>query len=116
MPSAPAETASDVDPAAVTPRDGAGAIFVARAKVLRDMGCIYDILLDGQYVAALRRGEQVTLYADPGPRIVGVSIRSTKGCESADASVPIQVVANATTEIRVSATVSYDLKLEATTR
>jgi hypothetical protein len=116
IPQAPPQTASDVDPAAATPRDGAGAIFVARTKVLHDMGCIYDILIDGRNVAALRRGEQVTLYADPGPRIVGVSIRSTKGCEPADAFVPVQVVAHATTEIRVSATVSYDLKIEATTR
>ena len=116
IPRAPPETAADVDPAAVTPRDGAGAIFVARTKVLHDMDCIYDILIDGQNVAALRRGEQVTLYADPGPRIVGVSIRSAKGCEPANAFVPLKVVAHATTEIRVSATFSYDLKIEATTR
>jgi hypothetical protein len=116
IPKAPPQTASDVDPAAATPRDGAGAIFVVRTKVLHDMGCIYDVLIDGQNVAALRRGEQVTLYADPGQRIVGVSIRSAKGCEPADAYVPVQVVAHSTTEIRVSATVAYDLKIEATTR
>lgn len=109
-------TAEDVVAAAVTPREGAGVIYVARVKVLHDLGCVYDIQLDGQNVAALRRGEQVTLYADPGRRLVGVSIRDTKGCEPALAHVPVEVVAHATTQILVSATNSYDLKIEATTR
>lgn len=109
-------TAEDVVAAAVTPREGAGAIHVTRTKVLHDMSCVYDIQLDGQNVAALRRGEHVTLYADPGRRLVGVSVRDSKGCEPTLAHVPVEVIAHTTTEIRVGATASYDLKIEATTR
>jgi hypothetical protein len=109
----PATTITDT--AAVTPRDGAGAIVVTRQKQLRDMGCTYDISLDDRLVAELRAGEQVTLYADPGQRIVGVSIRRDDRCEPAIARVPLQVVASATTRIRVRAGASYDLKIEATT-
>ena len=101
--------------AAVTPRDGAGAIVVARGMVLWDLGCTYDISLDGQAVAGLRTGEQVTIYADPGLRIVGVSIRSEGNCDPALAQVPVTVVPSATTKIRVVADAAYDLKIEATT-
>jgi hypothetical protein len=101
--------------AAVTTRDGAGVIVVTRDKQLRDMGCTYDISLDGQLVAGLRNGEQVTLYADPGEQIVGVSIRRHGTCNPAIAQVPVQVVASATTKIRVRADAYYDLRIEATT-
>jgi hypothetical protein len=115
-PSAPPKFASEVvNAAAVTPRDGAGAIFVTRDKQLRDTRCTYDISLDGQLVAGLRSGEQVTIYADPGRRIVGVSIRGEASCDPALAQVPVQVVASATTKIRVWADHSYDLRIEATT-
>ncbi|MCE3286379.1 MAG: hypothetical protein K0R70_2635, partial [Steroidobacteraceae bacterium] len=60
-------------------------------------------------------GEQVTIYADPGARTLGVSIRDEGSCDAALAHVPLQVVASATTTIRVRADLSYDLKVEATT-
>jgi hypothetical protein len=115
-PKGPPKTASEVMNAAVlTPRDGAGAIVVIRDTFLRDLGCTYEVSLDGQLVAGLRNGEQVTVYANPGPRALGVSIRPTDDCEPAAAQVPVNVVASATTKIRVSGSVRYDLKLEATT-
>jgi hypothetical protein len=114
--SGPPKPTSDVtNSAAVTPRDGAGAIVITRDAQFRDMKCIYDILLDGQRVAGLRIGEKVTLYADPGQRIVGVSIRRENKCDPAVAQFSVQVVASATTNVRVSTDVSYDLKIEATT-
>ena len=114
--SGPPKPTSDVaNSAIVTPRDGAGAIVITRDAQLRDMKCTYDILLDGQHVAGLHTGEKVTLYADPGQRIVGVSIRREKKCEPAIAQFLVQVVASATTNVRVSTDMSYDLKIEATT-
>jgi hypothetical protein len=115
-PDGPPKPASEVmNSTAITPRDGAGAIFVVRDEVLRDMDCTYEISLDGQVVAGLRSGEQVTIYANPGGRALGVSIRPEKSCEPAVAQIPVQVVASATTKIRVKATARYDLRLEATT-
>lgn len=98
--------------AVVTPRDGAGAIVITRRKTLLGDGCTYDVALDDQQVAGLRAGEQVTLYADPGTRIVGVSIRDEGSCDSANAQVSLQVVANAKNEIRVGPDTYYDLKVE----
>ena len=60
-------------------------------------------------MAGLRNGEQVTLYADPGGRSVVVSIRPEDSCDPVVAEVPVQVVASATTKIRIVADVSYDL-------
>ena len=116
-PKASPKPASEVvNTAALTPRDGAGAIIVARDKSrIWRKGCIYDISLDGNLMAGLRNEEQVTLYADPGGRTLGVSIRPEGTCEPAFAQVPVQVVASATTKIRIVADVSFDLRVESTT-
>ena len=119
----PVPYGSEVKPAsnvvneeAVTPRDGAGAIIVTRDWQLRDMGCIYDIVIDESRVAELRPGEQVTVYPDPGQRMLGISIRPTqKSCGAAVAQVPLNVVASATTKVRVRADGYHQLRVEATT-
>ena len=101
--------------AALTPREGAGVIVVRRDKtILWRKRCIYDIAVDGQRLAGLRNGQQVTLYADPGPRLLEVSIRPDDDCKPAVAQVPVRVVASATTTIRIAADVSYDLRVEST--
>jgi hypothetical protein len=106
-------TASAVmNDAAVTPRDGAGAIVVARDKGWSGRGCTYDVALDDQTVAGLRSGEQVTLYADPGERIVAISVRGEGKCDPAVAQFAVDVVPHATKKVRVGANASYDLKVE----
>jgi hypothetical protein len=102
---------------ALVPRQGAGAIVVRRDKTrFWRKGCIYDVALDGRSVAGLRNGEQVTFYADPGGRVVAVSIRPEENkCDAIVAEVPVRVVASATTSIRIVADVSYDLHVESTT-
>ena len=116
-PNKSARPASEVmDRDALAPRDGAGAIVVLRDKTrFWRKRCIYDITLDGQPVAGLRNGEQVTLYADPGGRVLAVSIRPEEKCDAVTAQVPVNVVASATTRIRVVADVSYALHVESTT-
>jgi hypothetical protein len=115
-PKAPPKQASEImNAAAIEPHNGAGVIIVNRDKALRRMGCTYDIALDGQVVAGLRNGEHVTIYADPGQRIVAVSIRPENSCDPALAEVPVQVVANATTTMRVVSDIAYDLRIELTT-
>ena len=100
----------------LAPREGGGRHCGPQGQdqVLRKR-CIYDISLDGQPVAGLRNGEQVTLYADPGGRVVAVSIRPDETCDTVIAQVPVKVVASTTTRIRVVADVSYDLHVESTT-
>lgn len=115
-PEGPPRPASEVvNSAALEPREGTGAIVVTRDPSLRRTKCTYEIALDGQVLAGLRTGEHVTLYADPGPRTLSVSIRPNDGCEPALAEVPLEVVASATTTIRIVADVAYDLRIEATT-
>lgn len=114
-PSGKPTTAATVAEAAVTPREGAGAIVVARDRQLRHGGCSYEVALDGAPVATLRPGEQVTLYADPGKRLVEISAGREQGCDAAVAQLPIDVVASATTQVRVRSDARYDLKVEATT-
>lgn len=111
-----AKPAVDVtNAAAVTPRDGAGAIVITRGKGLAGMQCTYDISLDDQHVAGLRSGERVTLYADPGERIVGVSIRREGSCNSATEQVAVQVATHVTTKVRLKANASYDLIIDLNT-
>lgn len=105
-----------VNPEAVTPREGAGAIVVTREWQLRDMDCIYDVVIDNDRVAELRTGEEVTVYPDPGKRVLGIMVRpEDDDCEAAIAQVPLQVVAYATTRVRVRAEGYYRLRIEATT-
>lgn len=114
---------SDVKPAsnvvnaeAVKPREGAGAITVTRDWQFRDMGCIYDVVIDNDRVAELRTGEEVTVYPDPGKRVLGIMVRPTDDdCEEAVAQVPLEVVAYARTRVRVRADGYYKLRVEATT-
>ncbi len=115
-PKGPPKPASEVvKSAALEPRDGAGAIDITRVHSLLRMGCTYEIALDGERLAGLRNGEHVTIYADPGARTLSVSIRPEERCKFAIAEVPVQVVAQATTTIRIVADAWYDLKIEATT-
>ena len=109
---APKPAAEVVDAAAVTPRDGAGAIVVTRRKSWLGTVCTYDVTLDDQLVAGLRPGEQVTIYADPGQRVVGISIRDQEACDRASADVPVEVVAHSTKTIELGSDLRYDLKVE----
>ncbi len=105
--------ASEVmDAAAVTPREGAGVIVVTRDRRLLVKDCAFDISVDGELVAGLRTGEQVTIYADPGDRIVGVSIGRAGACDPATAEVAVHVVANSTKKVRVRSDGYYDLIIE----
>jgi hypothetical protein len=104
-----------MDPTAVTPRDGAGAIVITSRMVWLGRRCTYDIALDDRLVAGLRPYEHLTIYADPGQRVLAVSIRDEPGCDPAHAQIPLDVVAHATTKIRVGADGTYDLKVEVNT-
>jgi hypothetical protein len=111
----PKPTQDVMDPVAVTPRDGAGAIVITRAQVWIGKRCTFDVALDDRLVAGLRPGEKLTIYAEPGQRVVDVSIRDEAGCDPAHAQVPLDVVAHATKKIRAGAGGNYDLKLEVNT-
>jgi hypothetical protein len=95
----------------VKPRDGAGAILITRPSAWLDMRCTYDIVLDDKHVAGLRNGEQLAIYADPGERVLGISIRDEGGCEPASTQVPLKVIASATNRVRIESDVRYDLKV-----
>lgn len=111
----PQPTQDVMDPAAVTPRDGAGAIVITRPKVWLGKRCTFDVAVDDQLVAGLRPGQKLTIYADPGQRVIDVSIRDEEGCDPAHGRFPLDVVAHATKKIRVGADGSYDLKVEVNT-
>ncbi len=102
---------SILDGSAVIPRPGAGAIVVTRDKGLAALACTFDVAIDGKAVAGLRAGEQVTLYADTGERILGVSVREGY-CGKGLAQIAVQVVENATKKVRVGVDASLDIRLE----
>lgn len=108
----PKPTQDVMNDAAVTPRDGAGAIVITRKKVWLGKRCTYDIAVDDQHVAGLRPGEQVTIYADPGERVIDFSIRDEDDCDPANAQVSLDVVAHTTNKIKVGSDRYYDLKVE----
>lgn len=98
---------------AVTPRYGAGAIVVtSKEKGWFTEGCTFDVALDDQFVAGLRPGEQVVLFADPGQRVISFSVRDEASCDPANAQVAVQIVAHTTQKIQLGSTTRYDLKVE----
>lgn len=102
-----------VNERAVTPRDGTGAIIVSsKENSLFTEGCTLDVALDDQLVAGLRPGEQVVLFADPGQRIISVSVRDEASCDPASAQVAVEVVAHTTQKIQLGSSARYDLKVE----
>lgn len=111
------EVASQImDERAVTPRDGTGAVIVTSdLKSWMAPGCTFDIALDDQLVAALRPGEQVVLFTEPGQRIIGFSVRDEASCAPAGAQVALEIVAHTTQKIHVGSDRNYDLKIEADT-
>jgi hypothetical protein len=104
-----------IDTAAVTPRDGAGVILVTRPRAWRGRHCTFDVVLDDQPVAGLRSGEKLAIYADPGRRVIDVSVRDDAGCDPAYARLPLDVVSHATSTVRVGSDSRYDLKLDVNT-
>lgn len=102
-----------MDEHAVTPRYGTGAVVVAsEEKFWFASGCTVDVALDDRLVAALRPGEKVVLFAEPGQRIIGFSTRDDESCDPASAQVAMEVVAHTTQKIQVGSDSHYDLKLE----
>jgi len=63
----PKPTQDVMDPAAVTPRDGAGVILITSRKVQIGKRCTYDVSLDAAS-GGTASDEQLTIYADPGQR------------------------------------------------
>ncbi len=101
-PRAPRPPAEVMNEAAVTPRYGAGAITVsAEDRRWFARGCMLDVLLDGQPVAGLRPGQQVTLYAEPGRRVLSFNVRDEGSCEPGTASVAMQSVEHSTQQVRL---------------
>lgn len=111
----PKPTQDVMDPASITPRDGAGVIVITSRKVRLGKRCAYDVALDDRLVAGLRPDEQLTIYADPGQRVLAVSMRDEPGCDPVHAQVPLDVVPHATTKVLVGAGGTYDLKVEVNT-
>ena len=98
---------------AVTPRQGAGAIIVTSSeKGLFAEGCTFDVALDDELVAGLRPGEQVVLFADPGQRVISLSVRDEASCDPASAELAVKVVAHTTQKIELGSGPRHDLKVE----
>ena len=111
-----AKPAKDViDAAALVPRDGAGAIVITRKRTWGGTGCTFDVALDNRSIAGLRPGEQLTMYADPGARVVAIAVRDEAGCEPAHARIPLDVIGHTTSRMKVGAEGRYELKVEVDT-
>ena len=105
-----------MDERAVTPRFGTGAVVVTSdKKSWFAPGCTFDVAVDDELVAALRPGEQVVVFADPGQRTIGFSVRDEASCNPAGARVALEVVAHTTQRLTVGSDTNYDLKVAADT-
>lgn len=105
-----------MDKRAVTPRHGTGAVIVrSDDKSWLAPGCTFDVALDDQLVAALRPGERVVLFAEPGRRLIGFSVRDEASCAPAGAQVALEIVEHTTQKIKVGSDKNYDLKVVADT-
>lgn len=108
-----ATTSSQVENAAlVTPRDGTGAIVVARERQWTGTGCTYDVALDDRHVAGLRPGEQVTLYAEPGRRAIRISARGEEHCDPSIVEFALPVIEHTTQKVRVRRKAGSALEVE----
>jgi hypothetical protein len=109
-----ARPASQVmDERAVTPRSGTGAIVVtSKDRGWFARGCTFDVALDDRLVAGLRPGEQVTLFAEPGRRVVSVSTRDDASCDLASAQVAMEIVEHTTQRIRIGPATEDRVKVD----
>jgi hypothetical protein len=114
------ETAREPRPAseimsesAVTPRYGTGAIVVTSKERSRySAGCTINVALDHQLVAGLRPGEQVTLFPEPGQRVISFSTRDEPSCDPASTQVVMDIVAHTTQKVRIGSGTDQALKIE----
>ena len=108
-----ATTSSQVENSeVVTPRDGTGAIVVARERQWTGTGCTFDVALDDQHIAGLRPGEQVTLYAQPGRRAIRISARGEEHCDPSIVEFALPVIEHTTQKVRVRRTAGSALEVE----
>lgn len=115
-PPQPRPASQVMDERVVTARYGTGAIIVTSKEASWfAKGCTFDIALDDKLVAALRPGEQVVLFAEPGQRSVGFSVRDEASCDPASAQVALGVVAHTTQKIQIGSGAYYNLKVEVDT-
>lgn len=97
----------------VTPRNGTGAIIVtSKDTAWFSEGCTLDVALDDQLVAGLKPGEQVTLFAEPGRRVVSLVTRDAASCDPASTRLAMDIVAHTTQKIRVGSGSRDNLNVE----
>jgi hypothetical protein len=112
-PSGPRPASEIVDEGVVTPRPGTGAILVTteRSRHFAE-ACTLDVALDGRLVAGLRPGEQVTLFAEPGRRIVMLSVRDEGSCRPSSRQVALKVIEHTTQAIVIGSDEDAALKVQ----
>lgn len=107
----PASQVMDED--AITPRSGTGAISVTTEEPgWFGEACTFDVALDGRLVAGLRPGERVILYAEPGRRVISLSVRDEASCTPASKRIALQIVEHTTQEILVGSNARRALEVE----
>ena len=98
---------------AIRPRPGTGAISVTtEERGWFDEACTFDVALDDQLVAGLRPGERVTLYAEPGRRVITLSVRDEASCTPVSNRVAMEIVEHTTQEILIGSNVRHSLRVE----
>lgn len=96
-----------------TPRLGTGAISVTtEERRLFSKACTLDVVLDDQLVAGLRPGEQVTIFAEPGRRVVTLNVRDEASCAPESRQVALQIVEHTTQEVRIGTGAHRRMRVE----
>ena len=111
--SGPRPASEIVDESVITPRHGTGAISVTTEESGQSAeACTLDVTLDDRLVAGLQPGEQVTLYAEPGRRIVTLSVRDRGSCSPASRQVALKIIEHTTQAIVIGSDDEAGLKVQ----
>ena len=90
-------------------QEGFAYIVVTRDQSLALLACTARLHVDGVLVADLRPGEQIRLFLEEGPHLVGVS---AAGCLGGADQVSIDASRARPVILRIAALHGYDLTIE----
>lgn len=91
------------------PEEGHALLVVTRDKGWKALACVARLYVDGLLVADLRAGEQIRLYVEEGPHLVGVS---GERCLGGASQASVEVTRAKPVLLRISAGSGAGMRIE----
>jgi hypothetical protein len=96
-------------PHLTAPEEGRALLVVTRDTGWKSKPCVARLYVDGLLIADLRSSEQIRLYVEEGPHLVGVS---GERCLGGASQVSVDVSRAKPVLLRISAGSGADMKIE----